>query len=136
MSSAAPATTAPLRVLVVDDNPALVRSFSRLISRWGYDCAVAHDGPGALAAAVDFRPDLALLDLEMPGMDGYEVARRLRGLPGLEGVVLIAVTGYEDEAHRRRCDGAGFAFYFVKPADPAGLEQLLGALAREKMQAG
>jgi CheY-like chemotaxis protein len=97
---------------------------------------VACDGPEALAAAAEFRPDVALLDIEMPGMDGCEVARRMRQLPGLEAVVLVAVTGYADEAHRRQCDGAGFGFYFVKPSDPSQLKALLGALAREKGKAG
>jgi CheY-like chemotaxis protein len=93
---------------------------------------VACDGPGALAVAADFRPDVALLDIELPGLDGCEVARRLRELPGLAAVVLVAVTGYADEAHRRQCDGAGFGFYLVKPTDPGELKALLGVLAREK----
>ncbi len=132
MSSAAPTAAAPIRVLVVDDNAAFADSFSRLVGRWGHDCQRAYDGPAALAAAEHFRPDLAVLDIGMPGMDGCELARRLRQLPGLECLVLIAVTGYSDEAHRRQCDRAGFAFYFVKPADPADLESLLDVLGREK----
>jgi CheY-like chemotaxis protein len=82
--------------------------------------------------AAEFRPDVALLDIELPGMDGCAVARRLRELPGLGAVVLVAWTGYADEVHRRQCDGAGFAFYLVKPADPGVLQALLGGLAREK----
>jgi DNA-binding response OmpR family regulator len=87
---------------------------------------------GLIGLLTQFRPDVARLDIGLPGMDGCEVARRLRRLRGLESVVLIAVTGYADEAHRRQCDGTGFAFYFVKPANPDKLATLLGALAREK----
>jgi two-component system CheB/CheR fusion protein len=93
---------------------------------------VAYDGPGALTAAAESLPDVALLDIGLPGMDGCEVARRLRQLPGLATVVLVAVTGYADEAHRRQCDSAGFAFYLVKPANVGELKALLGVLAREK----
>jgi two-component system CheB/CheR fusion protein len=93
---------------------------------------MAHDGPEALSIAAEFRPDVVMLDLALPGMDGYEVAQRLRALPGLEGVALLALTGYADDEHRRRCDGAGFAFYFVKPADLGNLETLLGLIARDK----
>ncbi len=93
---------------------------------------MAPDGPAALAAAAECAPDVALLDIDLPGLDGCEVARRLRQLPGLGGVVLVAVTGYADEMHRRQCDGAGFGFYIVKPAIPTELKGLLGALARAK----
>jgi CheY-like chemotaxis protein len=123
---------AALRVLVVDDNADAARSLSLIVALWGHETRVARDGPAALAAAVEFLPDVALLDLGLPHMDGYEVARRLRELPGLGAVVLGAVTGYADEAQRRQCDGAGFAFCFFKPADLGELKALLGVRAREK----
>jgi two-component system, chemotaxis family, CheB/CheR fusion protein len=93
---------------------------------------VAYDGPGALTAAAAFRPDVALLDIELPGMDGCDVARRLRDLPEFEKVVLVAMTGHADDANRQRCGDSGFVFYLVKPADPWELKVLLGVLAAEQ----
>jgi CheY-like chemotaxis protein len=121
-----------LRLLVVDDNVDAARSFSMLVAAWGYQSRVAHDGAAALAVAAEFRPDVVLLDLGLPGMDGYEVARRLRELPGIAGVVLVAMTGFTDDLHRRQADAAGFSLYLVKPADLTLLEAFLSALARKR----
>jgi two-component system CheB/CheR fusion protein len=127
-----PTSALKLRVLVVEDNADAAQSLAMLLALWGHETQVAHNGHAALSGAAAFRPDLALLDLGLPRMDGYEVARRLRELPGLANVVLVALTGFTDEQHRRRSDGAGFAYYLIKPADLGELEALLGVLAREK----
>jgi CheY-like chemotaxis protein len=91
----------------------------------GFDTCVAHDGPQALARAPEFKPDAAFLDIGLPVMDGYELATRLRELPGLEGIKLIAVTGYGQESDRRRSAAAGFQHHLVKPVNLDALETLL-----------
>ena len=88
------------RVLVVDDNLDAADSLGRLLRMEGHAVQLAHDGPGALAAACDFRPDAIVLDIGLPGMDGFEVARRLRGRPDANGVVLVALTGYGRDEDR------------------------------------
>src|SRR5919204_6318378 len=104
-----------LRVLVADDCRDFTDSLAVLLSLWGHEVRVAYDGLEALEQAREFVPDVALLDLAMPGLDGYAVADRLRRMPGLEGVLLAAVTGYGREPDRLRAAGGGFAFYLVKP---------------------
>jgi CheY-like chemotaxis protein len=92
---------------------------------WGHEVHIAHDGPSALHLAEKERPDVLLLDIGLPGMDGYEVARRLRSTPGFADVKLIALTGYGQEADRQRSSLAGFDHHLVKPVD---LEQLRALL--------
>jgi CheY-like chemotaxis protein len=84
---------------------------------------VAHDGPAALAAAQADPPDVMILDLGMPGMDGYEVARRLREQPGTKDTLLVALTGWAQEEDRRRCYEAGFDGHLPKPVEPDALRQ-------------
>jgi CheY-like chemotaxis protein len=86
---------------------------------------VAHDGPSALAAAARFRPTVALLDLGLPVMDGFELGERLRAEPALDGLVLIAVTGYAQELDRQRTAAAGFHSHLVKPVDVLQLDTLI-----------
>jgi CheY-like chemotaxis protein len=126
-----PAASSPLRVLVVDDDPGTVNSVAHLLARCGHEVRTALDGPEALAAAGEFHPAVAVLDLGLPGMDGYELARRLRALPGLEGVRLVALTGLAGAAQCWLSGREGFAFHLVKPAEPAAIEAALGALAGE-----
>jgi two-component system CheB/CheR fusion protein len=121
-----------LRVLVVDDNDDVANSISILLRQWGHEPKAARDGLGALAVAAEFRPDVALLDLAMPHMDGYEVGRRLREVAGLEGLTLLALTGYGDAEYQRRSEQAGFAAHLVKPAYLPELASVLHALAGEK----
>lgn len=116
-----------LRVLVVDDSRDTADMLAVLLNLWSYDARAAYDGPAALDTVADFRPDAALIDLAMPGMDGCELAGRL----GTE-VVRIALTGYGDEAHRRLTAAAGFIAHLLKPVDPGELRDLLAVLAREK----
>jgi CheY-like chemotaxis protein len=112
------------RVLVADDNADARESLSFLLRLLGYDVAEAEDGPAALAAARSFRPDAAILDLAMPGMDGLELARRLRAVPELGEVVLVAVTGH---AHQEvPVAEAGFAAYLLKPCEVTELQRAIG----------
>jgi PAS domain S-box-containing protein len=127
-SGEARATRVGRRVLVVDDNRDSTESMSMLLSAWGHDARSARDGTEALGLAAEFQPEVVLLDIGLPGMDGYEVARRLHALPGLRNAVLIAMTGYGQEEDRMRSREAGFARHLVKPADPASLRVLLDAL--------
>jgi PAS domain S-box-containing protein len=111
----------PLRVLIVDD---IGDSLRRLLRRWGHDVRVAGDGPEALGLAAGFGPEVALIDLGLPGMDGYELARLLpRVAPG--PCTLVAATGYGSDDDLRRAAEAGFTHYLVKPADPDDLSALL-----------
>jgi CheY-like chemotaxis protein len=118
-------TAAPFRILVVDDNVDAAESMAVLLRLHGHEVRTAYDGPGGLEAARAFRPQAVLLDIGLPRMDGYEVARRLRGEQGLEKILLVAVTGYGQEEARLRGRVAGFDSYLVKPADLVELQQLL-----------
>src|SRR5262245_27527829 len=115
------------RILVVDDCPDTVATFSWLLRLWGHDVLAATDGPSALAMAATSPPDAALIDLCMPGMDGAEVARRLRRLPGSRRRLILAVTGRVGWAGRDAAEGT-FDFLLPKPVEPAELRRLLGAL--------
>jgi CheY-like chemotaxis protein len=116
------------RLLVVDDNEDAAHSLAMLLRLQGHEVRVAHDGPSALEVATSYRPDLVFLDIGMPGMDGYEVARRLRKTPGLEKTVLAALTGWGQQEDRRRTAEAGFNHHLVKPPEPQALERLLAEL--------
>jgi CheY-like chemotaxis protein len=116
---------AALRVLVVDDRPDTRASLRLLVTAWGHEVAEAADGPSALAVAGAYRPDAVLLDVGLPGLDGYEVARRLRGLPGLGDTFLLAQTGYGTPDEVERCLRAGFDLHLLKPVDPDRLRRLL-----------
>lgn len=114
-----------LRVLVVDDNEDAAEMLVEALGMLGYGTRAAHDGPEALRIAPEFAPDVALLDLGLPVMDGYELARRLRSAPGGDRLRLIAVTGYGQEADRRRAVEAGFDAHLVKPVDIDAIADLL-----------
>lgn len=128
MEEAAHAPEAPggrgARVLVVDDNRDAAESLGALVEALGHEARVVHDGASALDVAARWRPDLVLLDIGLPRLDGYEVARRLRAALG-PGVVLAAVTGYGRDEDRRRSRAAGFDHHLVKPVDVHVLERLL-----------
>jgi CheY-like chemotaxis protein len=112
------------RALVVDDNEDTAESLALLLRLWGHTVFVAHDGPEALEVARVHQPEVVLLDLGLPGMDGYEVARRLGGSDPRRPL-LWAMTGYAQEEDRRRSKEAGFDQHLVKPVDPDALEMLL-----------
>jgi CheY-like chemotaxis protein len=114
-----------LRVLVADDCRDTTDSTAELIGLWGHDARRAYGGADALEAAAEYRPDVLVADPSLRGVDGFELARRVRQLPGLGATLLIAVTGHTGDGHRRRAAAAGFDFYVLKPADPFTLEALL-----------
>jgi signal transduction histidine kinase/CheY-like chemotaxis protein len=113
------------RVLVVDDNADSAEGLAVLLRLRGYEVRTAGDGESALAEAAAFRPGVVLLDLGLPGPDGYEVARRLRREPSAAGAVLVALTGYGQEEDRRHSREAGFDHHLVKPADLVEVEAVL-----------
>jgi CheY-like chemotaxis protein len=116
----------PLRVLVVDDCPETRASLRTLLRLWGHDTREAADGPAALAAAEEFRPQAVLLDINMPGMDGYEVARRLRPLECRDGCLVLAMSGPSQVRDVEGAWEAGFDGRLLKPLDVRELERLLG----------
>jgi CheY-like chemotaxis protein/anti-sigma regulatory factor (Ser/Thr protein kinase) len=121
-----------LRVLVVDDNVDTVLSFSMLLRACGHDVHTAHDGMEAVHAALEYCPDVVLLDIGLPVLNGYEVARRIRLEPTLEHVVLIALTGYGQEADRKTALQAGFDHHLVKPARLEQLQKILSTVPVSK----
>jgi CheY-like chemotaxis protein/two-component sensor histidine kinase len=118
----------PSRVLIVDDNVDSAESLAMLLNLTGHSVRTAHDGPSAIEAAREHRPDVVLLDIGLPRMDGYEVARRLRQEPDMPAVLLIAMTGYGQEEDRRKTREAGFDFHLVKPVDADELTRVLTRL--------
>jgi PAS domain S-box-containing protein len=121
-----------LRVLIVDDNRDSAESLGMLMQLAGHRVRIALDGPTALESARTFQPRIMLLDIEMPDMNGYEVARRIREQPSTQEVLLVAMTGYASDADRRRCREAGFDHHLVKPIDYDALQRLLASLGSPK----
>jgi two-component system CheB/CheR fusion protein len=111
----------------VDDWPDTAESFCTVVTLWGYEAVTARDGRDAVALATKFRPDVVLLDLGLPELDGFAVANLLRTLPGFERLPFIVVTGHTDARYRREAERAGFEAYLLKPCD---LDELAGHLAR------
>jgi CheY-like chemotaxis protein len=107
----------PLRVLIVDDRQDCRETLTSLLSKLGHHVTAASDGTSALRIAVDFKPDLVLLDIELPGLDGYEVARRLRKEASLDAANLVAMTGYGRDADRELSAQCGFNDHLLKPVD-------------------
>jgi CheY-like chemotaxis protein len=120
--------TAPVRIMIVDDNRDSADSLASLLQLDGHETQVAYSGPGALERASQFRPALVLLDIGLPGMDGYEVARMLRAAPATAQVGLVAVTGYSRSEDERRARDAGFNAHLVKPIDLNCLERIISQL--------
>ena len=120
------AVVAARRVLLVDDNADAAEALAVALTLDGHTVAVAHDGPQALALAPLFRPELVLLDIGLPGLNGYEVARRLRAMPGGDRLQLVAITGWGQAEDRQRARAAGFDLHLTKPVDQ---ERLRASLA-------
>jgi PAS domain S-box-containing protein len=118
------------RVLVIEDNLDVAETLAVLLEAWGHEVRSAGDGPSALAQAQAFRPEVVLVDIGLPGMDGYQVARALRRMPDLAGSRLIALTGYGQEEDRRVSRDAGFDEHCVKPVDPDALAELVATAPR------
>jgi CheY-like chemotaxis protein len=115
------------RLVIVDDNPDSAESMRVMFRLLGHDARVARDGGSVVELAASFRPDAVLLDIGLPDIDGYEVARRLRADPRTSDVLIIAITGFAREEDVRRSDNAGIDEHLVKPVDP---DRLLERLAR------
>jgi CheY-like chemotaxis protein len=116
---------APRRILLADDNVDFVHSLESLLSGLGQEVCVTHDGEQAYAAAKDFLPEFAFLDIGLPKLNGYGLARRLRAHAATRDCVLIAVTGWGQERDRELARDAGFDHHMVKPVEPAQLHALL-----------
>jgi two-component system, OmpR family, response regulator len=125
-----------LRVLVVDDNADAAQVLTLLVGLWGYEARAAMDGFEALSEANEFRPDVVLCDLAMPGLDGCTVAHSLRRLAAHNGTLLVAVTAHGDEENRRKAACSGFQAHFVKPVEADDLHRLLEARAAELHNSG
>lgn len=124
-----PARTQSLRMLIVDDHADAAQMLAALLEMDGHKTAVVCDGRQALQTAAAFRPEVAFLDIEMPGMNGYETARAMRKLAGLEQVALVALTGWDDMKSRIRSRDAGFDHHLCKPTELAMLRSVLSKLA-------
>ena len=122
----------PLRVLVVDDNVDTVLTFSLLLRASGHDVQTAHDGLAAVQAAIDYTPDVMLLDIGLPGLNGHEVAKRIRQHPTLKHVVLVALTGYGQDSDRQISQQAGFNHHLVKPARLDQVQNILATVVEQR----
>ena len=120
------------RILIVDDNPDSADSLAMLLQIKGYEVGTAYDGEQAVEAAGTLRPDVVLLDIGMPKLNGYDACWRIRQQPWGQGMFLIALTGWGQEEDRRRTEEAGFNQHMVKPVDPAALMKLLASLSAEQ----
>jgi CheY-like chemotaxis protein len=120
---------APLRVLVVDDHVASAKTMGWALELSGYDVRIAYDGAEALATALDHKPHAILLDLSLPGLDGYELCRIMQEEHGFSDTLFIAQTGWSEAEHRRRSKEAGFAHHMVKPVNMMKLEEILATYA-------
>jgi len=115
-----------MRVLVVEDNPRAADSLAALLRQAGHEVEVVADGPAAVRAAENQHPDVVLLDIDLPGPSGWEVAKVLHALPADKRPLLVAVTGHGDDEDRRRSREAGIDLHLTKPVDADRLQQLLG----------
>ena len=121
----------PLKVLVVDDNTDAAKGVAMLLRASGHIVKVAHDGADAMQAALEFVPQVVLLDIGLPVVNGYEVAKWIRHEPALKNLVLVALTGYGQESDRQRTQEAGFDHHLVKPVEFAKVETILAAVAQK-----
>jgi CheY-like chemotaxis protein len=125
----------PVRLLLVEDHAEGAEMLATLLRLWGHQVRVAVDGPSALVAVEDETPEMILLDLGLPRMNGYEVAERLRVRHGPDTPFLVALTGYGQAEARRRSAESGFDVHLVKPVDPSVLERLLADFRRRRASA-
>jgi CheY-like chemotaxis protein len=125
--------TAPksFRILVVDDNHDSALSLAMMLSIMGHETRTAHDGESAVSHAESFLPEVVLLDIGLPLLNGYEVAQRIREQPWGKSMFLIAVTGWGQEEDRQRSSEVGLNVHMVKPVEPAALEKLLAELPQD-----
>ena len=132
MTAAAVKTTPKrFRILVVDDNHDSALSLAMMLSIMGHETRTAHDGESAVATAESFLPEVVLLDIGLPKLNGYEVAQRIREKDWGASMFLIAVTGWGQEEDRQRSSEVGLNVHMVKPVEPSALEKLLADLSQE-----
>lgn len=130
MSRVASPSAKPLDVLIVEDNRDARTTLRMLLAMaYGHVVHEAADGYRAIDLALERRPDVAFIDLGLPGLDGYEVARRIRAVLGRDQIVLVALTGYSADEDRARTEEAGFDVHLVKPVESAALEHVLARVA-------
>jgi CheY-like chemotaxis protein len=127
---ARPVSQEHLQVLIVEDDPESREYMGALLDLWGYRPRLAAEGRTALSLAQEAMPDVVLLDLGLPGLDGFEVAQELRRLPGGGAALIVAVTAFRGEEHRLRAEEAGFDKYLMKPVDIETLRLVLAGAAR------
>ena len=121
-------TKSCLRILVVDDNADSALSLALMLSMMGHDTRTAHDGEEAVATAEAFRPQVVLLDIGLPKLNGYEVAQRIRQQEWGTSMFLVAVTGWGQDEDRRRSEDVGMNLHMVKPVEPSALDRMLAGL--------
>jgi signal transduction histidine kinase/CheY-like chemotaxis protein len=121
-----------LRIVAVDDNRDAVDSLAKILRMKGHDVQTAYDGVEALEVVGSFKPRVVLLDIGLPRLNGYEVAQRIRQLPGVGQIVLIAVTGWGQDEDRKRSHASGFDMHLVKPVDPLALDQLIANIVNSQ----
>jgi CheY-like chemotaxis protein len=121
------------RILLVDDW-LVAYSFEIILKNLGHEVCLAHDGPNAIEAVQTFHPDVIMVDISMPGIDGYEVARHIRAQPEFDGIVLVAQTGYGTEADALRAQEAGFDYHLTKPVELGMLQKILADVQRKHVK--
>jgi CheY-like chemotaxis protein len=121
-----------LRVLIADDNDAITRTFRWMLEALGHEATSARDGEEAVVVAREFRPDVFLLDINLPGMNGYEVCQKLRAEPEFEASLFIAQTGWSEPEHMERSKQAGFHHHLVKPVTLERLNEILNSLTKKE----
>jgi CheY-like chemotaxis protein len=120
------------RVLIVEDDADTAECLALVLNMEGYETRTAHDGPAALSLGMSFHPDVVLLDLGLPGMDGYEVAVRYRSTPELKRIALVALSGHGYPSHRKLAMAAGCDAHLMKPVEVAELQQAISPFVRPK----
>jgi two-component system CheB/CheR fusion protein len=124
--------TPPTRILVADDNVDSADCLARLLKIAGHELRVAYDGPTALALATNFQPKVVLLDIGIPGLSGYDIARRLRENPETKNATLVAITGWGQPEDQQRSREAGFDYHLLKPIKPETLQQLVASVEESR----
>ena len=128
-----PAQSGGFRILLADDNVDFAESLSILLEAGGHEVAVTHDGLQALETAAAFKPELCFLDIGLPRLHGYDLARRLRALPATRGVYMVAISGWGQPEDKRRSHEAGFDHHLAKPVEFERIQDLLDQFAASRL---